>query len=336
MLLVPTSAFLVAVLGYLVALKLFPALGLLDFPERYGLKRARLPYPAGIVAVVIFLGFFLSTFWPMDTKELGVCVAVVLLAVVSFRDDRRPLPSSIRLLTQIIVALIIFIAGARIYTITNPMGGILKLDSWVLTLGSYGSFPILSGIFTIAWLMLTINAMNWFDGVPGQVHTVSTIGFVMLGLLAYFRNGEVEMAELSFILAAISAAGLLFDFPPNKLLIGDTGAMFFGLMLGVIGIYQGGKVATAFLAVGLPLLDAAFVILQRIVRKQSPLRGGRDHLHHLLLDRGWSPRSVILLTAAIGTVFGVTALFLSTTGKGVAVVALLVLTFLLTKVAKRK
>jgi len=334
MLVLPASAFLVTILGFLVALKLFPILGLTDFPERYGLTRSRLSYPAGIVSVIVFLLFFVSS-QPWGAKEIGVVIAVVLLVSLSFVDDRSPLPSSLRLLVHVLAALIVFVAGARIYSITNPMGGILKLDEIVVTLGSYGSYPLWSAVFTIFWLLLTTNAMNWFDGIPGQVHVIATIGFVMIGFLAFYRNGQTDVALIAFILAGISGAGLFFDFPPARLLIGDSGAMFFGFMLGLLGIYQGGKVATAFLAVGLPLLDAGFVILRRLIGGRSPFKGGRDHLHHLLLDRGWSPKQVIALTACIGTAFGVAALFLDTETKALALVLLVCIVLLLTRSASR-
>lgn len=329
------SAFVLAVLGYFLCLKIFPKLGLLDFPDRYGLKRARLPYPTGIVAVVVFLAVFAVT-TPLAMREYGIMLAVATLAVTTFIDDRTPLPSWFRLLVQVAVAFIVFAAGSRIYTLTSPIGGILKLDSLVVSAGPLGTLPVMSGIFTIAWLLLTINALNWFDGVSGQVSVISMIGFLMLGLLAYFRNGETDTAEIAFVLAAIAAAGIFFDFPPGKLLLGDTGSMFFGLMLGLLGVYHGGKVATIFLALGIPLLDAAFVIIRRLARGQSPLKGGHDHLHHLLLKKGWSPRHIIGLTAALGTTFGVIALFLNTAQKGIAFVLLFIVILGLTKYASTK
>jgi len=327
-------AFVLTVFGYLLCLKAFPALGLLDFPERYGLKRGRLPYPAGIIAVAVFLTVFVFIA-PIGLKEVGVIFAVIVLALTSFIDDRTPLPSWVRLLVQIIVALIVFAAGSHIYTLTSPVGGILKLDSFVIAVGPLGTLPLLSGIFTVVWLMFTINALNWFDGIPGQVSVISMIGFLMLGFLAYFRNGETETAEIAFVLAAIAAAGIFFDFPPGKVLLGDTGSMFFGFMLGLLGVYHGGKVATIFLALGIPLLDAAFVILRRIASGRSPLQGGRDHLHHLLLDKGWSPRQIIGLTTLLGTAFGVIALFLNTREKGIAFIVLTLIVLLLTRYALR-
>lgn len=324
MILPVTIVLLVTVGAYATALKIFPILGLLDFPERYGLKRGRLPYPTGIVAVLVFIAasFFLL---PFGQKEIGMLFAVILLAITSFIDDRTPLPSSLRLLVQLVIVIVIFVTGSQIYTITHPFGGFLKLDGFLLETSTFGSIPILSGIFTTFWLLLTINALNWFDGIPGQVNVIALIGFLMLGLLALFRNGEPDIAMLSFSLAAIAGAGILFDFPPGKMLMGDTGSMFFGLMLGLLGVYHGGKVATAFLALGIPLLDAVFVIIRRMLKRQSPFHGGKDHLHHLLLSRGWAPRSIIFMTAAIATAFGGGALFLSTGEKAFAGVVLMII-----------
>ena len=327
-------AFLASMAGYFAVIAVFPKLGLLDFPERYGLQRPRLPYPAGIVAVVVFLSFFA---WHSEFREqqIGVMIAVGLLGIVSFIDDRTPLSPWVRLLVQILAAFTVFAAGSRIYTLTNPLGGILKLDTFIVNAGPLGTLPVLAGIFTVAWLLFTTNAMNWLDGVSGQVSIVSFIAFVMLGLLALLRNGEPRTAEIAFILAGIALAGCLFDFPPAKVLMGDTGSMFFGFMLGLLGVYSGGKVATVFLALGVPLLDALFVIIRRISRGDSPLRGGRDHLHHLLLDRGYSERQVILIIASIGTAFGVGALFMNTAEKGLAILALVIGVFLITSLARK-
>lgn len=321
--------------GYGASTVLFPKLGLLDFPERYGLTRGRLPYPAGIVAVIVFLGFYAfgSEF---REQQIGVMVAVLLLAVVSFVDDRTPLSPALRLTVQAIAAIIVFVVGSRIYTLTNPLGGILKLDTFVVHAGPLGTLPVLSGIFTVAWLLFTVNALNWLDGVPGQVSVVSFIAFLMLGLLSLYRNGEPQTAEIAFILAGIALAGCLFDFPPAKILLGDTGSMFFGFMLGLLGVYSGGKVATVFLALGLPLLDALFVVIRRLSRGESPLKGGRDHLHHLLLDRGCGERQVILITATIGSAFGLGALFMSTAQKGISILVLLCVVLLLTGYARKK
>lgn len=326
------SALLLGSILHVLAVVLFPRLGFLDFPERYGLKRHRLPYPSGILAVIAFLMLF-PIFFEITFQNMGLMAAVAVLAVTCFIDDRKQLSPILRLLVQIAVGLLIFLTGTRIYSLTNPLEVItgmpvLPLDSWVITSTIFSNPSIIGAVFTIFWLGLTMNAMNWFDGIPGQMSTLSTIGFGVIGFLALSsRVNQPEVAMLSFILCGLALSCLLFDFPPARVIIGDSGSMFFGLMLGVLTIYAGGKVATAFLVLGVPLIDLFLVILQRLLKGRSPLHGNMEHLHHRLLQKGWSPLAVIMLTAGLGTLFGVSALFLSTTEK-LAAAALLFLVML--------
>lgn len=316
---IPFSAFLFTVIIHMIAVRDFPKIGILDFPERYGLTRKRLPYPTGIIAVLVFLGFF-AYLAPWTEQSAGIFLGILMIALVSFIDDRKRLPPCVRLLAQACAALLIFATDTRIYTLTDPFfgRGFIKLDTINVMTGLFGPLPLWSGVFTLFWLMLTMNALNWFDGIPGQVSVLSFIGFLVIGALAMSaRVNQPDIALLSFLLAGIACGGLFFDFPPNKVLMGDTGAMFFGLMLGVLTIYSGGKVATVFLVLGVPLIDLFIVVIRRILKGESPMRGNAtdEHLHHRLLAKGWSPRRIIMLTAAIGTTFGVCALFLTTTGK---------------------
>lgn len=316
---IPLLAFGTCVVLHWIALKDFVKLNLLDFPERYGLERKRLPYPTGILSVLTFLAFY-AALAPWTSQTLGIITGIFLLALISFMDDRRGIDPRIRLLMQALIAFIIFATGSRIYTLTNPLiiDGIIKLDTVDIITKVFGPLPLWSGVFTVFWLMLCMNALNWFDGIPGQVSTLSTIGFLVIGALSLSdRVQQPELAMIAFILAGISAASLVFDFPPNRVLMGDTGAMFFGLMLGVLTLYAGGKIATAFLVLGVPLIDVFLVVIRRIVKGVNPMRGNTadEHLHHRLIAKGWSERKIIILTAGLGTLFGITALFLSTTQK---------------------
>ncbi|MBI5155789.1 undecaprenyl/decaprenyl-phosphate alpha-N-acetylglucosaminyl 1-phosphate transferase [Candidatus Peregrinibacteria bacterium] len=328
----PFLAFAASVILHRCVLFVFPRLGLTDFPERYGIKRSRIPYPAGIAAVLLFLIFFLARS-PLVLQNAGLVIGIILLAVFCFIDDRRPLPAWLRLLIQVIVSLLIFATGSRIYSFTSPLpsltgGDVIPLDRLTFALPVAGPLPLWSGLFTIVWLGLTINALNWFDGIPGQVSVLAVIGFLTIGFLAWSaRVNQPSLALIAFILAGIAAGGMLFDLPPPKLLLGDTGAMFYGLMLGVLTIYAGGKVATAFLVLGVPLIDFVIVAARRIAGGHSPLKshGTQEHLHHRLLARGWRPEAVIVLTAGIGIAFGIAALFLSTFGKFIAAIVLFLL-----------
>jgi len=328
--LAPLLAFGATALLYWAALRLFPRWGLLDFPERYGLSRSRLPYPTGSIGVGVFL-LFLPFLAPFNTAAAALMIAIAVLAVICFLDDRRRLSPWTRMGTQVLVALLLFAMGARIYSLTNPLegfvgGAVIPLDIFAVIFPILGPLSFVGALFTVLWLGLTINALNWFDGIPGQVSTITLIGFLTIGFLSLSSVvQDPALAQMAFVLAAIAAAGLLFDFPPARVVMGDTGTMFFGLMLGVLTINAGkGKVATAFLVLGVPLVDSIIVVIRRIIDKRSPLKGTAtgDHLHHRLLAKGWSPRQVILFTASIGALFGITALFLNTFEKFVAAIVL--------------
>lgn len=329
-------AFGVATLLHCVAINVFPKLGLLDFPERYGFTRRRLPYPTGILSILVFLVFFSFLELP-SFQSLGLLLAIVLLATTSFLDDRTPLPPLARLLIHVVVGFIIFATGTRIYTLTNPLEAFtsvpyLKLDTWDIHTSFFGPLPFWSGLFTIFWILLTVNALNWFDGIPGQVSLLCIISFLTIGFLSLSsRVNQPHLAELSFVLAGIAIASFAFDFPPPRVLMGDTGAMFFGLMLGVLTIYAGGKVATAFLVLGVPLIDSFLVLLRRLRKGKNPFEGSLrgEHLHHRLLAKGWTPLQVILLTASLGSAFGLTALFLSTFEKFLAALFLFLIMLML-------
>lgn len=320
----PFLAFVVTLLLHSLAVHFFPRWGLLDFPERYGLLRARLPYPTGIVAVVAFILIF-PLLQAIDKSAAGVMGAVALLGISSFIDDRRPVPALVRLFIQAAAALIVYATGdctgGRVCSVTNPLEGL----TGAVVIDFNTAMPVITLVVTVIWLLLTTNALNWFDGIPGQVSTLSTIGFITIGLLSLSsRVDQPHIALLAFSLAAIALGCLLFDFPPPRVVIGDSGSMFFGLMLGILTIYAGGKVATAFLVLGVPILDLAFVVLQRLLKGRSPFKGSMEgeHLHHRLLAKGWTPRGIIALTAGIGAAFGTTALFLDTFGKMLAAIIL--------------
>ena len=342
-LILPVIAFGICAVLHKIALTDFVKLKLLDNPEAYGHKRRRLPYPTGILSVLTFSILFAATA-PWTAQSAGLLIAIFILALISFIDDRSGVDPKWRLLTQVIIAFIIFATGSRIYTLTNPLleNGLIKLDSIDIFLPSPLSpyplpLPLFSGIFTILWLTLTMNALNWFDGIPGQVSTLSAIGFLVIGSLAMSeRVQQPELATLAFMLAGIAVACLLFDIPPPKVLMGDTGAMFFGLMLGVLTSYAGGKVATAFLVLGVPLIDVFLVVTRRIRKGVNPMRGDAEseHLHHRLLRKGWNEKAVIVLTAGLGSLFGITALFLNSLEKMIAAGVLFLIMLILSHYSK--
>jgi UDP-GlcNAc:undecaprenyl-phosphate GlcNAc-1-phosphate transferase len=154
------------------------------------------------------------------------------LVLISFIDDRIGLPAWLRLLAQIAVGIIMVAAGIGIETITNPFGGYIPLNEIKLSF-SIGpveyTLVLFSAIFTIFWIVLLVNTMNWLDGIPGLVSGITVLGSLVLFFLSISDLvSQPEIARLAIIVAMIAFAFWLFDFYPPKILLGDSGSMLFG------------------------------------------------------------------------------------------------------------
>lgn len=318
------TAFLFTLALTRLALWLFPRIGLMDRPARYGLTRQPIPYYGGLAMFFAFI-FSVVLYVPFNAQLFGVMIGLLLIVSVSFLDDMFQVRPWIRLLVQSLAAIIISLFGVGIRSLTNPFGGVIVLDHIHFALFGY-DLVFLGLIFTILWVIFVVNSMNFFDGVPGLLSGISLIAFVVLFLLS-LRTGQVidqrQFIYLSVILAGICGAFVFFDFPTPKILMGDTGSMFLGFLLAVSALFAGGKVATVFIVLGIPLFDALWSIIRRIASGKSPFSGDLNHLHHRLLRAGFSQRQVLLIMYGISGLFGCITLFLSTYQKMLAMGAII-------------
>jgi UDP-GlcNAc:undecaprenyl-phosphate GlcNAc-1-phosphate transferase len=315
---------------------LFPKIGLMDRPLKYGLKRKPIPYYGGLI---IFFCFVVSTliFVKIDIHLIGLLVGAVLITGISFLDDLKGLSPWLRLFVQILAAVVLVFSGIGIHSISNPFGAAFSLDSLQLNLSidQLYQIAVLSALFTIIWVVAIVNTMNWLDGLNGLTSGITVIAALTLFMLStrpgihYDISSQVPVAMMSIILFAVALAFWLFDFYPAKILMGDTGSMFLGFLLAALAIFSGGKVATAFLVLGFPILDALWVISRRIISGKSPMKGDMRHLHHRLLEIGMSEPKALLLIYALCGVFGGIAVFLEGIQKVFAIATMLVLMLIL-------
>ncbi|MFC1655916.1 glycosyltransferase family 4 protein [Patescibacteria group bacterium] len=313
-------SFLLTGILTLLALKLFPKWGLLDRPHKYGLKRKPIPYYGGLVIVFVFV-LSVIIFTDIDKNVLGVLIGALMIAGISFLDDLKGVSPWIRLIVQFLAAFTIVISGIGIESITNPLGGVIELNRFIIGV-PFGDnvleFTILADIFTIIWIVLIVNTMNFLDGLNGLVSGVGFIAAITVFILSIGEHNVIDqttVATIAVILASTCLAFWFFDFYPAKILMGDTGSMFIGFLLAVFAIFSGGKIATAFLVLGFPILDAFWVITRRIVRGQSPMKGDLKHLHHRLVEVGLTDRKALVLIYLLCTFFGGSAIFLGSTQK---------------------
>lgn len=313
----PAISFFLTLLGIYGVRKFFPKWGFLDKPQDYGINdRKPIPYSAG---VLFFLVFLLTSilFVEISPIILGVIVAAGFVTLISFLDDRFRLNPFLRLGVQILAALILVYAGVQIQIISNPFSFDLPIRLDQYSFEFFGKeIWILSAIGIVIWIVLMMNVTNWLDGIPGLTSGVSAIAQISIFILATRQFHIVDQSAIiiiSSVLAASCLAFLIFDFHPPKILMGDSGSMFLGFMLGALSIIAGGKLATALLIMGFPILDAVWVILRRIISKKSPMKGDLFHFHHRLLRVGLSPRKALILNYVLCIVCAVIALSMKST-----------------------
>jgi UDP-GlcNAc:undecaprenyl-phosphate GlcNAc-1-phosphate transferase len=124
------------------------------------------------------------------------------------------------------------------------------------------------------------------------------------------REGQLSVALLPLALLGATLGFLPYNFNPAKIFMGSSGSYFLGWALAALGIMGGAKVATVLLAMGLPIMDVAWLIYHRWKRGDKPESIGRDHLHHRLLDIGFTQRQIVLAYYAWCIIFGTAALVL--------------------------
>ncbi len=333
-------AFTLSISASFLMLKFFPKWGLMDKPWKYGHKRKPIPYPAGIAMPIIF-SIILLFFLPFDKHLFALVFGTLSLAIVAFVDDRKGLNPIFRLSFQVFIALVVIACGIGIEVISNPLGGHFELNQYSLDIPINSidyQITLPSDLFTIIWIIIMINTLNWLDGVVGLSAGTSAAGGLTLGILSLTPLvNQPEIALIAFVFAFVALGFLPFNIAPPKMLLGDAGAMPLGFILAMLAIFSGGKVATAFLVLALPVLDAFWVALYRMMHGKMPWKGqDKAHLHDRLLMLNWNKRQIFFLFFLTSVFLGSTSLFLGTTGKGVVVFILLLSFFIFRFQIERK
>jgi len=269
------------------------------------------------VVLIILLSSSLLTGGEITTQHyLGVIFGGLVLMIGGYLDDRYDLPPKFSIVAPIVAALLVVINGVGIEKLSNPFGDVIFLAAWQ------------SHILVFGWLMVVMYTTKFLDGLDGLATSVSSVGALMIMLLsltaAYYQP---DVALLSAIVIGACAGFLFWNFHPASIFLGEGGSTLVGFLLGVLAVISGGKLAIALLVLGIPLLDMVWIVLRRVMKGgiTQAFRGDRKHLHHRLFDLGFSQKSIVFLYVFIASAFGVTALFLQSKEKLVALVILCVM-----------
>ncbi len=293
----------------------------------------------GIAIIISFLlAIFLSGDLVFDNLKWGIVASSLIILFFGFYDDLKDLSWRKQLLGQIAVVIIMIYAGLNVDYIANPLGGVeFRLDAFQYSILNT-EYSILGSLFVLFWIIGFMNAMNWLDGLDGLAGGVGLIGAITLFLLSI--SGLVNQPPLGIMSVAFAGAilgFLFFNFYPAKIFMGTAGSMFLGFILAVLAIFSGGKIATAILVMGFPILDTIWVIIQRIKAGNSIFKGDTRHLHYKLLERGWSQKKVAFFVYSICLAFGASAIVFQGLGKILALAILFIFFYLvLTGVSREK
>jgi UDP-GlcNAc:undecaprenyl-phosphate GlcNAc-1-phosphate transferase len=282
--------------------------------------------------VAIFGGFVATALLllPLSRQLTGLLLGCLILVLVGVVDDMRDLSPWVKLIGQVVAAVVALAGGIGITEITNPLGGVIDL-TWGRTsfhlAGAELHITPIANLLSILWMVGLANTVNFLDGLDGLACGVSGIAaLVMFGLAVMPQVNQPAVALLAIILAGAAFGFLPYNFYPARIFMGDSGAYFLGLTLAMLSIYSGAKLATAALVLGFPIVDALWAATRRLAKRTSPFRADRQHFHHLLLDAGMSQRQAVITLYAVAAVFGMVAL---TVGSFAKMVAFLILMFLM-------
>ena len=260
--------------------------------------------------ITVAVGFTLANGWfrtldlpvALDPTDLvALLLGAGLATAFGVLDDYFDLRARWQFAGQLGLAAFAISLGILVEFVANPFGpGVIGLDQ-----------PFAIG-FTTLWIAGMINSINFIDGLDGLSSGVGLIAAITLGLISLTTQvSQPFIAVLCFALAGSLLGFLRWNFQPASIFVGTSGVMFIGYTLAVLSILGTAKVAVALLVLGVPIIDAFWIIVRRLAQGRSPFAPDRGHLHHRLLDLGLSHRQTVLLIYGICIVLGALSLLLT-------------------------
>lgn len=306
-----TLAFVITFFSIPVIIQVAKSKKLFDEPDERKVHKTVIPTLGGLG---IFAGFILATLIGVpagSSSELQfIAAACIVIFFLGIKDDIMVLSASKKFAGQLIAAGILIKFGG--IQITNMYG----------FLGIHELPAAASVVFTMLTIVVITNSFNLIDGVDGLAGSLGLLTSLVFG--AYFAfNGNITFAVVSLSLAGSIAGFLIYNFSPAKIFMGDTGSLLLGLLNSVLGIkfiaiagnpnstlHLEAAPAIGFAILMIPLFDTLRVFTLRILNRRSPFSPDRNHVHHFLLDLGFSHKMVTFTCVTANIAFIAAAYFI--------------------------
>ncbi|MDG5471580.1 MraY family glycosyltransferase [Jeotgalibacillus sp. ET6] len=278
------------------------AIGATDTPDARKVHKKIMPRMGGLAIFFSFIIALIVT-QPAGQYTWPIVVGASIIILTGALDDRFQLSPKLKVLGQVIAALTVILwGGVQVEFINLPFGGRLEFG--------YLAIPL-----TLLWIIGITNAINLIDGLDGLAAGVSSIALITISGMAIIM-GDTYVAMIGAILAASTIGFLVYNFHPAKIFMGDTGSLFLGFMISVLALLGFKNITVISLLVpililGVPISDTFFAIIRRIVNKKPISAPDKSHLHHCLLNAGFSHKETVLIIYGIATMFSMSAFIFS-------------------------
>ncbi|MDT3958360.1 MraY family glycosyltransferase [Staphylococcus kloosii] len=260
--------------------------------------------PVSVLGGTVILFSFLLGIWlghPIETEVKPLVIGSVLIYLVGLIDDIYDLKPIIKLIGQIVAAIVVVYYGVTIDFISLPIGPTIH-------------FGILSVPITIIWIVAITNAINLIDGLDGLASGVSAIALATIGFIAILQANIFIIMICSVLIGALLGF-LCFNFHPAKIFLGDSGALLIGFIVGFLSLlgFKNITFVSLFFPIvilAVPFIDTLFAMIRRVKKGQHIMQADKSHLHHKLLDLGYSHRQTVLLIYSIAILFSLSSIIL--------------------------
>jgi UDP-GlcNAc:undecaprenyl-phosphate GlcNAc-1-phosphate transferase len=301
------TSFIICLMMTPVLIRIASEKNIFDEPGERKLHTSRTPLLGGVAifagTMISFLFFSANYF---ETKQLFILTSLLILFAAGFIDDLQPLKPVIKLFLQVIATMIsVLFAGISI-TGMHGLAGVHLLPS------------IFPAIITTLFILIMVNAYNFIDGIDGLAAMVGIIASAIFGILFVSVNDGLS-ALLAFALCGSLIAFLVYNFPPAKIFMGDTGTLVSGFILSLLAIrltevtrtsvsefswlnYQSAPVFVLAILI-IPVVDFVRVTVIRLTRGYSPVRADKNHIHHMLVALGLNSAQTTLLLIIVNLCF---------------------------------
>ena len=257
------------------------------------------PTLGGVGIFVAFIATIITSYLLIDARDLfldrwSIIAGIMIMFSIGLYDDLKHISPPTKLVFQILAATLVIFFGN--YTI------------------NFFRWPIANILLTYFWLVGITNAFNLLDNIDGLAGGVALIASGFLSVF-FYQTGYPDLLIISLALAGSISGFLIFNFPPARIFMGDSGSMLIGFTLAALAIARKTQASNIFAIVGvpiliflLPIIDTGLVAITRILRGQSPATGGTDHTSHRLIAFGLSERQALLVLYGIAVISGLASI----------------------------